>query len=205
MTDTQTIVANVDPLTETKEFRFRFKKDKLGNQRQAVELKLPVPNAQGIIHILETGGKDLELLLEVIADTVRSQAAGLVSDDEKISQESFPLDKITWTAIANQPRAERTKIADELWEAFGKDYIEIMPSITNKSVDAVTNAVGVYLKKFAIVKTNKPILKKLQEQLALYVEHTKNGEQFQEILDLLTSKLDAYLKADDVELLIQNL
>jgi hypothetical protein len=205
MTDTQTIVANVDPLVETKEFRFRFKKDKLGNQRQAVELKLPVPNAQGVIHILETGGKDLELLLEVIADTIRSQAAGIVSDDEKISQESFPLDKITWTAIANQPRAERTKIADELWEAFGKDYIEIMPSITNKSVDAVTNAVGVYLKKFAIVKTNKPILKKLQEQLALYVEHTKNGEQFQEILDLLTSKLDAYLKADDVELLIQNL
>jgi hypothetical protein len=205
MSDNQTIVANVDATLDNKDFRFRFKKDKLGNQRQAVELKLPVPNAQGVIAILEAGGKSLELLLEVIADTVRTAAASIVSDDEKVSQESFPLEKITWNAIATQPRAERTKIADELWEAFGKDYIDIMPSVTNKSAEAVGNAVSVYLKKFAQVKSNKPVLAKLKEQLGLYMEHTKSGDQFQEILDLLISKVDAYLSANDVELLIQNL
>jgi hypothetical protein len=80
-----------------------------------------------------------------------------------------------------------------------------MPSVTNKSAEAVGNAVSVYLKKFAQVKSNKPVLAKLKEQLGLYMEHTKSGDQFQEILDLLISKVDAYLSANDVELLIQNL
>ena len=80
-----------------------------------------------------------------------------------------------------------------------------MPAVTSKSVEAVTNATVVYLKKFSIVKTNKEVLSKLKDQLALYMEHTKNGDQFTEILELLVSKADSYLNANDVELLVQNL
>ena len=206
--DTQTQVhANYDNTVEAKDFSFHFKKDKLGNKRPSVELKLPVPSVQGIITILEKGGKGLELLQEAVSDVIRSQAASIVSDNETISQATFPVDQISWDFIANMPKADRrqSSIASEVWEAFAKDYIDTMPSVTGKSVEAVTNATVVFLKKFSIVKTNKDVLKKLKEQLGLYMENSKNAEQFTEILELLISKADAYLSANDVELLVANL
>ena len=193
-------------LTETKDAKFRFKKDKLGNQRPTVELKIPVPTfPAGLAAIAEAGGKGLELLMEVIYDTVRSSVASYVGDNENASQDTIDWSKFTWDAIANAPRAERKTISDEVWEAFAKDYIEVMPSVTGKSVEAVTNATVVYLKKFLIVKTNKPVISKLKDQLGLYMEHSKNAEQFAEVLDMLISKADALLSANDVELLVQNL
>ena len=191
---------------EMKDAKFRFKKDKLGNQRSSVELKIPTPTfPTGLSEICEKGGKDLELLMEVIYDTVRSSVASYVGDNEGANQDNIPWEKFTWTAIANAPRAERKTIADEIWEAFAKDYIEVMPSVTGKSVEAVTNATVVYLKKFLIVKTNKPVISKLKDQLGLYMEHSKNAEQFAEVLEMLVSKADALLSANDVELLVQNL
>jgi hypothetical protein len=206
MNDT-TVTANFDKTVDSKDFTFHFKKDKLGNKRPSVELKLPIPSVEGIVAILEKGGKELELLQDAIYDVIRSQAASIVSDDEKVSQANFPTSSVLWSAIANMPKADRRSSAIDatVWEAFAKDYIEVMPGVTGKSVEAVTNATVVYLKKFAIVKTNKDVISKLKDQLALYLEHSKNVEQFQEILDLLISKADSYLSANDVELLVQNL
>ena len=201
-----TVVANVNEAIELKAMKFRFKKDKMGNQRPTFELKdVPVPSVAGIIAILEAGGKELKLLQEVMHDTVRYAAAQIVGDDEKITQASFPFSKITWTAIANQERAERTKIDDSIWEAFAKEYLEIMPALTGKDADQLGNAVQVYLKKFSIVKTNKPILGKLKDQFTIFVENTKNGEQFADIIELLNGKLELYLSSNDVELIINNL
>jgi len=199
--------ANHDKTVDTKDFAFHFKKDKLGNKRPSVELKLPVPSVEGIVAILEKGGKELELLQDAIYDVIRSQAASIVSDDEKITQATFPSAQVLWSFIANMPKADRRSSAIDasVWEAFAKDYIEVMPAVTGKSVEAVTNATVVYLKKFSIVKTNKEVISKLKDQLGLYLEHSKNIEQFSEILELLVSKADSYLSANDVELLVQNL
>lgn len=208
MSDNQSAVtANFDNQVDTKDFTFHFKKDKLGNKRPSVELKLPVPSVEGIVAILKKGGKELELLQDAIYDVIRSQAAQIVSDDEKVTQATFPHANVLWSFIANMPKADRRSSAIDasVWEAFAKDYIETMPAVTGKSLDAVTNATVVYLKKFAIVKTNKDVISKLKDQLGLYMEHSKNVEQFTEILELLISKADAYLNANDVELLVQNL
>jgi len=208
MNDTaNTINPAFDNQVDTKDFTFHFKKDKLGNKRPSVELKLPVPSVEGIVAILEKGGKELELLQDAIYDVIRGQAATIVSDDEKITQATFPAANVLWSFIANMPKADRRSSAIDasVWEAFAKDYIEVMPSVTGKSLEAVTNATVVYLKKFAIVKTNKDVISKLKDQLALYLEHSKNVEQFGEILDLLVSKADSYLNANDVDLLVQNL
>jgi hypothetical protein len=194
-----------NPLVDTKEFKFSFKKDKLGNKRSAVELKLPVPSYEGIQQILQAGGKGLELLQDVIYDTIRGAAAGYVADDLNISQETFPIDKVTWEAIANAPKSERKSIPDELWAAFAEDYTQVMPAATGKSADAVANAVAVYLKKFSVAKTNKPVLQKLKEQLGIYMETSPRAEEFADILELLINKADAYLKADDVEMILSNL
>lgn len=194
------------PAVSLVEMKFRFKKDKMGNQRPTVELKnVPVPNENYVVTILEKGGKELKLLLEVMAGTVRSAAAAIVSDDEKITAENFPMEKVSWEAIANQERAERATISQETWEAFAKEYLEIMPALTGKTPDQLGNAIQVYLKKFAIVKTNKPVLSKLRDQLTIFVENTKNGEDFADILELLQGKLELYLNSNDVELLVANL
>lgn len=194
------------PAVSLVEMKFRFKKDKMGNQRPTVELKnVPVPNENYVITILEKGGKELKLLLEVMASTVRSAAAAIVSDDEKITAENFPMEKVSWEAIANQERAERATISAETWEAFAKEYLEIMPALTNKTPEQLGNAVQVYLKKFSIIKTNKKVLEKLKEQLTIFVENTKNGEDFADIIELLQGKLELYLNSNDVELLVANL
>jgi len=194
------------PAFSLTEMKFRFKKDKMGNQRPTVELKnVPVPNENYVITILEKGGKELKLLLEVMAGTVRSAAAAIVSDDEKISADNFPMEKVSWEAIANQERAERATIATETWEAFAKEYLEIMPALNGKNPEQLGNAIQVYLKKFAIIKTNKKVLEKLKEQLTIFVENTKNGEDFADIIELLQGKLELYLNSNDVELLVANL
>lgn len=202
--------ATAAPSVSLVEMKFRFKKDKMGNQRPTVELKsVPVPNENYVIEILEKGpvaqNKELKLLLEVMASTVRSAAAAIVGDDEKITPENFPFAKITWEAIANQERAERATIPQETWEAFAKEYLEIMPALTNKDAEQLGNAIAVYVKKFSIVKTNKKVLEKLKEQLTIFVENTKNGEDFADIIELLQGKLELYLNSNDVELLIANL
>jgi hypothetical protein len=204
----------VDPqkLFDEKEFKFRFKKDKLENQRPSIEVKLAVPSFDGIVSILsnaktEEGKKEYDLLLDAMYEVIRSGALEKISNDEKLTSENFPFGEVTWKAIANQDRADRraSSIPVELWNEFATDYISIMPALTNKSPEAVTNATIVYLKKFSQVKQDKKSLEKLKEQLAIYTQNTKRGEDFVEILDLLQRKVDVYLKADDVEQLIANL
>lgn len=225
-TATTPINPNFDKNVDVKEFKFRFKKDKLGNQRPNVEIKAGVPSVEGIIAIIEKGGKGLELLQDALYDVVRSAISADVGEDEKANQatidsatytikvkgpdgkeveQTFP--KYSWDGIANQPREDRraSSIPDDQWEAFAKSYIETMPGVTGKSVEAVTNATIVFLKKFSMVKTNKEVISKLKEQLGLYMASAKDAEQYQEILDLLMRKADGYLGANDVELLVQNL
>lgn len=198
------ITANVNNLIDTQTFTFRFKKDKLGNKRPAVELRLPVPSVEGIVEILKAGGKQLELLQDAIYATVKSVAGDIVSSDEKITQETFPIASLYWEAIANMPKAERATISAEQWEAFTTDYTAVMPSVAGKTPDQVGLACQIYVKKFVQIKTNKPLLKKLQEQLALYME-TPNAEQFQDVLELLLRRLDTYLSAEEPVILAENL
>jgi hypothetical protein len=203
-----TITAGVNPLIDFQKAAFRFKKDKLGNIRPKVELEnFPVPSIAGIIAIIEKGGKELDLLRESIYDTVRGVVADWVGSAEENNEKTFDPNAFTWEKIANMPKEDRRSVSidPETWKAFAEDYIEVMPGVTNKTKENVANAVEVYLKKFSIVKTNKPVLKKLQEQLGLYMEHSKKAEEFQEILDMLQRRIETYLAQDDVQALIANL
>jgi hypothetical protein len=199
-------MASIDNARVThQEFKFRFKKDKVGNQRPTLEFKAPVPSFQGIQAILEQGGKGLDLLNDAIYDVVRAALASYVNDDLEFDPAKFDFTQVTWDAIANRPRAERATISQEQWEGFCADYIQIMPSVSKKTPEQVTNATLLYLKKFAPIKTDKNTLGKLKEQLTLYVSNSPNAEQFQDVLEVLLNRLDSYLKADDIQTLVANL
>lgn len=204
----QEIVAKFDNKVDAYEVRFRFrtKKDEesgIETQRPAVELVLHKPSVEGIVAILQNGGKPLELLLEACEGIVTSTARDIVEENEDITQENFPLDKITWEAIANMPKAERRGggISKETWEEMAKDYIEVMPGVTGKSIEQVTRATKIYANKFALVKSNKPVLKKLLEQLGIYINNTPRGEEFVEPVKFLIEKANTLLTQDDSKLL----
>ena len=204
----EAIVANVDKTVTQAEMVFRFKKDKLGAKRADVKLNVGVPSVDGVVDILSRGdAKEVQLLLDACYDVVRSAAAGIIGDDENVTADNFPYDKVTWAAIAAQPKEDRrsSSISDEAWTAFSASYIAYMPGATGKSEEAVTNATLVYRKKFAPWKSDKKTLGLLKQQLALYIEGCPEAEQHQEILDVLLRRVDMYLKADDLVALAANL
>lgn len=187
---------------DSRQFKFNFKKDDLGNKRPSVELSLPVPSVEGLISIIEGGGKGLELLLEAAADVVATQARSIVNEKEDISQEYFPMASISWETIANLPKAERRGggIPKEVWEQFAADYIAVMPSVTGKTTDQVGNAAKIILNKFSAVKTNKPVLRLLRDQIGLYVTNSSNAEQYSECVAFLLDKAEALLNLSEADL-----
>lgn len=205
----QQIKANFDNKVDLKPVRFRFRKitDKesgVETQRPAVELpNVPVPSVEGLIAIIEKGGNGLQLLLEAAGDIVINRARELVDEKEDITPDTFPLDQLAWEVIANLPKAERrgNGISKEVWEDFTKDYLAIMPGVTGKNAEALGLATKIYANKFASVKTNKPVLGKLKEQLGLYISNTPNAEQFAECVDFLVTKATNLLNVDEAALL----
>lgn len=198
------VIPNFDNTMDKYQYKFNFKKDDLGNKRPSVELVLPVPSVEGIVKILEVGGKQLELLQEAVAAVVLQQARVLVNEKEDVTQENFPFDKISWEFISNIAPKERKGggIASEVWEAFAKDYVEVMPAVTGKTAEQVGNAAKVLLNKFSgSFKTNKPAIELLKGQLAIYIANTQRAEEFAECVDFLVTKADNLLNQTDEDLL----
>lgn len=193
------VIANTNPLIELRDFKFNFKKDKMGNKRQSVELNVQVPSAEGLANILTEGGKPLECLIEITADFVRQQISGWVSDNENACQANFDNSKFDFVYLANLPKEDRRSAAipAEVWEEFVKDYLAVMPGRTGKSVEAVGTAADIFAKKLLQVKTNKPVLEKLKQQLSIYSE-SESAEQFEEVLAFLVKRIDIYLAAGEV-------
>jgi hypothetical protein len=205
MNDT-TITANFNKLIDEKEVKFAFRSVKdeatgLESKRPTIEQKIPVPSVEGIISILEAGGKQLEMLQEAVADVIYQRARELLADDDKLTE--VPLDLLAWEVIANLPKAERKGrgIPKEVWEDFSKDYVAVMPGVTGKTAEQIGNAAKIFLNKFQAVKTNKPVIKLLQSQLAVYLNSSPNAESFSECVEFLVNKAEALLAVDEAALL----
>lgn len=202
------ITANFDNTVDVKEYKFHFKtqKDKdsgIETKRPTVELKLPIPSVEGIINILQAGGKQLELLQAAVSDIVIAQARSILNENEQMIADNFPVEQCTWEFISNMPEAEKRGrgIPKEMWEEFAADYIEVMPSVTGKTSDQVALAAKLFLNKFQQVKTNKPVVGKLREQLAIYANNSKQAENYADCIKFLDEKAEALLQADETALL----
>lgn len=206
----QDVMINVDQTVTPTKFTFRFKKDKLGNKRANVDIEnAPVPSPQGIVQIMKNGGKEVELLMEVMADTVRSVIGDWIGADENNGAKNFDPAKFTWSAIANMPKEDRrtVTISEEQWTEFSKKYLEIMAGVSGKNAEQLSNAIQLFKGKLALVKTNKAVLGKLKDQLVLFVENLddQSQDQFADILEMLLRRAETYLAADDVAKLTENL
>lgn len=205
---TANIKANYDFSVDVKPVLFRFKKSKdkdtgIETMREALELAIPFPSIEGIIAIIEAGGKQLELLQDAVEAVITQVARDIISEDTSINATNFPVENLSWEAIANMPKAQRRGggIPKEVWDAFAQDYVEIMPAVTGKTVDQVTNAAKILQNKLAQVKTNEPVLQLLVEQLAVYADHSPNIEEYKECVEFLLNKADTFLNISEEELL----
>lgn len=194
---------NFDKNVDVKEYKFHFKKDDLGNKRETIELKLPVPSVEGLVRVMETGGKGLELLLSAVGDVIASQARSILNENDTMTAANFPIEQSIWDFIANMPDAEKRGrgIPKEIWEEFAKDYLAVMPGITGKTEEQISLAAKLFVNKFQSVKTNKPVVKKLKEQLAVYTNGSPNAEQFVDCVKFLDEKADTLLLADEAAML----
>ena len=188
----------------SKEQKYSFREDKeLGSRRPTIQLNVRVLTVEGIIDIIQKGGKGLELLLETVADVIVKEARLQVDEKEDISQYTFDESKVTWDYIAELPKAERRGggISKEIWELFAKDYIGVMPSITGFNADKIGNQAKLIIGKFQGCKTNKPILTFLSEQLDVYFANTVNAEEYVECYEFLKTKAVTLLAQDETSLL----
>jgi len=204
--DTIKINYDFDVTTKATQFNFKKSKDKdtgIETVRQPVVLAMPYPSVQGIVAILEAGGKGLELLLDAMESVVNTQARDLLQEDTSINAATFPVDKVSWDVISKIPKAQRRGggIPKETWEAFGQDYVECMPAITGKKVEQVANAAKILVSKLSGVKTNEAVLNLMVEQLAIYAENSPNIEDFEECVEFLLQKADTFLNVSAEDLL----
>jgi len=202
------------PLYNIRELKFSFKKqvlkdadgnpikDELGveKKRPPVVLNVKVPTFEGLLTEISdpnVANFVLDLVEEAIKDQVRQQ----LSDEENPVNRQEELDekKLTLSYIANIPRSERTgsALSKEVFEDFGKDYIEVMQQF--RAVEKVTHAAKLFMGKLNSVKTDKRILKLLREQLATWAENTKQLEDLQEVYVFLDNRISTFLKKDDVD------
>jgi len=186
-------------------FNFKTTKDENGisYKRDSLEIPCPMPNMQGLVDIIEAGGKQLELLMDAVESVVIQTARSFISEDESLNAINFPYDKLTWDAIANMPKPERSGggIAKEVWDDFETDYIAVMVEATGKEVDRVARAAKILKDKFQKCKTDMEVLGFLVEQLTIYIGATARADEFSGCVEFLVDKADKLMNTTPAQLL----
>lgn len=216
-----TTEVNIVPIsTEPKELAFHFKKEKIrdnegkvigeGKKLPSIKANLPVPNVAGVLEIVQAQGKELELLLDSMTEVIYTQARGLVNDireantkagtpDNEIKAEEIDVAKLSWSFIANMPKAERRGlgISEEDWEEFANDYRAIMPKTTGKDADRIEKHVQLFKNRFNRCRNDKKALTVLSDMLALWATNTANLEDNQEVYEYLNKRVETLLKEEE--------
>ena len=201
------IIVNFDNKLDYKNAKFNFREvtDKetgVKTKRASVELdKLPVPSVEGIVAILEAGGKSLDLLLEAVQDVTVSRARDVISETETITSENFDYSQCDWNVIANLEKEDRRSgISKETWDDFAADYVEVMPAVSGTSKEQSANAAKIFVGKFTAIKTKKDVIAKLKLRLSMYAEHSPRAAEFAECIDVLLKKADKLIQAKEESL-----
>lgn len=202
------IKAAFDSSVQTSDTKFHFKKvvDKesgVESKRPTVEIPLPYPSLQGVVGILESGdAKAQQLLLDAMKEVVAAHAREIINENENITAENFPYGRLAWQFIADLPAAERRGggISKDDWKEFAETYIEIMPSVTGKSVEQVTQVAKVLLLKLQPVRMNKKILSAIKNNLTLFASQPQ-AEDYVDCIEFLTNKADKLINMKEEDLM----
>lgn len=202
--------------TEPKESSFHFKKEKIkaedgkvigeGKKHPSLKLSVPVPTDEGILAIIQNGGKQLELLREVVKETLENQVRLKINElkdklkeGEELKAENINTADLTWEAIASMPKTDRRSlgISEEDWEAFFLDYRAIMPKVTGKDADRIEKHVQLFKKKFQPTRNDKKALAILKDVLTLWAANTSTMEENADVYEYLSKRVDVLLQEEE--------
>jgi hypothetical protein len=185
---------------QVEEFAYSFRASKKKNEdgsvtevpaRPTVTVYAPVPTLAGLTDIINRGGKGLALILELAADVIYNNVKERVQDTS-FDPETLDLATLDFESIAAIPREDGRKGIDkDRWEAFKKDYIQVMVTNVGLPSGKVETAAKLFVAKLAPVALNPKMLEKLQEYLAVYTE--KSADPDMGIVELLNSKLKEFM------------
>jgi len=201
--------------SEAKDTEYHFKKEKIrnsegevigeGKKLPSVKFPLPVPNPEGVLEIIQAGGKELQLLMDAVEEIVYNAGRDLINDlraknpEKEIDVSLIDLGKLAWSIIANIPRAERRGLglSDEDWDSFAGDYRAIMPKTTGKDVDRIEKHIQLFKKKFYPCRNDKKALGVLADMLSLWGAHTSTMEDNKEVYEYLKGRVDTLLAEEE--------
>jgi len=200
------VAHNVHPHTFPVEevFKFRTRTDDLGQKlkRPNITAVLPIPTVEGIHHALRDE-KQRNYVINLLQEAIKTAAREQVDDEEQWLKQGETLDtsKLTLEYLANVPASEKAgaSITPELWEEFARSYVAVMVPLTGRTEEKVAKQASFLVRKFAPVKTNKPTVKWLTEQLDLFAANAtaEMVESFEPIFTYLWGRSKTYMEADE--------
>lgn len=195
--------------------RFRKTKDKDGKEvaaRDPIDLVVPTLDKDGIIAMLSSVKEDgtlsneatlvIDACAEIVLSRSREVVSDLLADNKEVSLATFPLDAVSWAAIANLPTAERKGrgIPKEVWDAFKEGYVSyfLAQGFETTKVEA---AVGLCLARLQPIKANKPMLSKLRGYVESWFANTGADADagMTEVFKFLNGKFEEFLNADEAK------
>jgi hypothetical protein len=175
------------------------------SKRDSFDLVLFRPRLNKLIELIKDGGKVAEYLLSILEDDIYAAAYAIVAADPELTTANFPLDKIDLTYLAEQPREPKSRGLDkELVEAFIADFKAVMPEISGREQARIDNQADILVQKFSRHRSATQVLELMQSQLALYISQAPKAQEFSDVLDYYTKKVEELLtasKALTIELL----
>lgn len=214
-TTTPSVVIPVGAAT-SKEFSFFFRTDKVrddegkvigtGRKHPDVKAVLPIPTYVQLIEMLQTGGKEAELMLDAVVNEIDKQARQQINDwrevnpaEANFTATAFDLSKLSLTAIANMDKKDRAgnAISDEDWTAFLADYEHVMVNVVGYEAKKVKLAVMHFKVQLRRIKNDKAAVQKLLDLLNVWATKTEALEDHMSCYEDLTKRAAKYLKAED--------
>lgn len=173
-------------------------------KRPSFKLLLPIPTADALLAALQDPKQQL-FLIDLVSDAVKGAAKEQVDDESKPvnSQKELDVSKLTIEYLASQPASERrgSGIAEEVWKAWSADYCAVMPEIAGRPAENIAKGAAILVKKFAPIKTNKPVLQRMMEYLSMYMDKAPNASEYMEVLEYLLTKGENLINAEEQDLL----
>lgn len=216
MADTQTQEQPVAGTQTSQEFSFFFRTDKVrddegkvigtGRKHPDVKAVLPVPTYAELGAMLAAGGKEAALIFESVVAMIDQAARNQINEfreskglEANFTPTDFDISKLTLTAIAYTPKAERggPAISDEDWTAFLEDYTHVMTKTVGYDAGKVKLHVMHLKVQLRRVKNDKASVQKLLDLLNVWAAHSESLEDHQACFESLTNKANRYLKAED--------
>jgi hypothetical protein len=180
-----------------------------GWKRPSVDAKLPSLDTHGLLSILEKGGQGAQFLMSIangqFYEVARSKINDLLNDNSLvvITPETITSFDYDWGSMAAayleaEASARATGVSKETYEEFVSDYVEVMlRELPENGEDKIKNAAEHLKLRFQKCRSNKAMVGKLRDYLALWYAATKRQEEFSKLYKTLDDRAAVLLTTND--------